>query len=351
MKHLVLGLLMATTFSGSLAAADALIGRVSALSQGYTTYIGEDINNLSIFQDGQFLGEESFENRYGTHPTVTNTVVSQPLTEPFILAHNNPTPFVFIYLHGITDSAFQGKDLARSLYNSGQNVLVTRLSGHGVDVVNINQIKVADWQNDVDKAIERAKLLGQKVVLMGLSTGGALTIDRAYRAPQDVAALVAIAPAIGIADRLLNLLEKVDLVQPLSHVLPYVGTTKTDEVEVRQVRKNTHALHVLYELGKSVQARMNQPIGIPAVVVTSDADVAIDMSVIPKLVSDLTHSQWLKLHGQEHGSLAFDPKYVAYPFYSEAEAQPPILPFGSLSDANTQYDEVVKAIVNLVGLD
>jgi hypothetical protein len=111
------------------------------LSHGYTTYLGEDITKLNIYQDGQFLGQESFENRYGIDPNVVETIVTQPLTEPFILAHAKRTRYVFVYLHGITDSAFQGKDLARSLYNAGHDVLVTRLSGHGVDSVNIGQRK------------------------------------------------------------------------------------------------------------------------------------------------------------------------------------------------------------------
>jgi len=327
---------------------------VQAISKGYTTYVGEDINNLTVTQDGVTLGQESFEVRYGKAPTDTNTIVKTPLTEPFVLAHSQRTPYVFVFAHGITDSAFQGKDLARSLYAQGHNFLSLRLAGHGIDTPNVNTITLESWRQSMDQAIEQAKLLGDKVVLIGLSTGSALLVDRVYRRSDDIAAIIPVAPAIGIsnigANKWLKRLEKIPGLVPFIGDLKerftgnqFIGSANKEETDVRQLRKDVNALNVLYQLGKAVQAHMKngELVPVPGLLVSSTNDKSIDLAVLPHMMNVWPTGEWLVQSKSVHSGMVYNPAYVAY---DAPDTDGVSRPFVSISEANPEYDAMITRI-------
>lgn len=339
---------------GNVAVARDFSLQEQRLSESMAVYVGDNLDDMSILEGGRYKGQESYENRYGIYPQTKDTLISQHLTQPFALSHGKRTRLVFAYVHGITDSSFQGKDLARSMFKAGSNSIVGLLSGHGDDQDEIGEVGLQAWLDDIDKLVAQALLLGDEVVLMGLSTGGADIVERAFRNPEHIAGLVPIAPAIGIANKVVNWLEVVPGALPfLSRFLPKVGSTNTDQLEVRQKRKNTHSLDTLYKLGKRVQAEMasGKKLMMPALIVSSDADKAIDLSQVPKLVNAMPNAKYLQLTGQPHASMAYSPDYVAHFEYSQekrADGSPlPQLPFASLSEANTQYDYMVSEIIKM----
>ena len=228
----------------------------------------------------------------------------------------------------------------------------------------------------MDEAIETAKTLGKKVMLIGLSTGGALALDRAYRAPRGVAGVVAVAPAIGIANPLMNVLEKLSLVEPLSQVLTEIGRSKTTQLEVRQLRLNTHALHEVYELGKSIQAESEQPLPVPTLLVTSSNDKMIVAEKVVETYRRNPNSRWLCLqqdlaeqtvprvevagrqtivHAAEvpvHNGMVYDPRYASHLISDEnpltAKSR---LPFVSTQEVNPHFQIVMQTVSNFLATD
>jgi esterase/lipase len=260
-------------------------------------YVGNQLGAMTVFSNGRKLGAESFELLYGSKPQPAASLIQDhALTEQFFLVHPEKTEFVYVYLHGITDSAFQGKDIARVLFNQGHNVFSARLTGHGIDSANINRFKLEDWRRDVDEAIARARGVGQKIILVGLSTGADLAIDKAYREPGTIDGLVMLAPAIGIKNVLARLLSWSRLIVPLSKLIPYSGVEKNTQLAVRQPRKGTHGVFELYLLGRSIQERIknNEILSTPCLFVTSSADIAIQEKWIPALQNLAPGSQWLR---------------------------------------------------------
>ena len=81
----------------------------------------------------------------------------------------------------------------------GCNLLLTRLAEHGLDTVDpmINLTADAYWES-VKEAFAIGKQLGNKVILMGTSTGGTNALQRASTYPDDVYALVLFSPNIAI---------------------------------------------------------------------------------------------------------------------------------------------------------
>ena len=118
-----------------------------------------------------------------------------------ILADSIPkkTAYAIVYLHGFSGSTADGapvhKEVAKAL---GANIYLPRLYDHGLDtqegLANYNGEKSLDSARE---ALAVGKLLGEKVILMGTSTGCALALALAAQHPE-LAALVLYAPNIRI---------------------------------------------------------------------------------------------------------------------------------------------------------
>lgn len=114
------------------------------------------------------------------------------------------TPLALVYVHGFSASKDELRPLpdlvARKL---GANLFLTRLAGHGRDGEAMRQASVNDWMNDLAEALAIGRRLGERVVVIGNSTGGTLAIlgasDPALM--RDVAGLVLLAPNLKVLNR------------------------------------------------------------------------------------------------------------------------------------------------------
>jgi len=101
-----------------------------------------------------------------------------PGTEKTIIWANDKktkTPRSIIYLHGYSATRQETTPLADELAAKlGANLFYTRLSGHGRTGAAMVEPTVNDWLNDAMEAFEIGKRLGDKVIVIGVSTGGTL---------------------------------------------------------------------------------------------------------------------------------------------------------------------------------
>ena len=85
------------------------------------------------------------------------------------------TPVALVYVHGFSASAGEIRpvpDMAAAAL--GANLHYTRLAGHGRPEAAMAGPTVQDWIDDVAEAVAIGERLGEKVVLIGTSTGGTL---------------------------------------------------------------------------------------------------------------------------------------------------------------------------------
>jgi len=114
----------------------------------------------------------------------------------------NKTEYAVVYLHGFSASQEEGDpvhtDFAKKF---GANLFLARLAEHGLDTAEVLINLTADnyWES-AKQALAIGKQLGQKVILMGTSTGGTQALQLAAAFPNDVAALVLMSPNIEIND-------------------------------------------------------------------------------------------------------------------------------------------------------
>ncbi|MBM4183005.1 MAG: alpha/beta fold hydrolase [Gemmatimonadetes bacterium] len=115
-----------------------------------------------------------------------------------------PTPLALVYLHGFSADRHEVEPLVSDLAQDlGANVFFSRLAGHGQDGEALGGATVEDWLADAAEAVAVGARIGERVVLVGTSTGATLALWAAARpeAQGRVAALVLVSPNLGLRDR------------------------------------------------------------------------------------------------------------------------------------------------------
>ncbi|MEP7319160.1 MAG: alpha/beta fold hydrolase, partial [Panacibacter sp.] len=110
------------------------------------------------------------------------------------------TEYAIVYLHGYSASQEEGKPIHTNIAKEfGCNLYLTRLAEHGIDTIDpmINLTAEEYWES-AKKALAIGKQLGNKVILMGTSTGGTNALQLAAAFPNDITALVLMSPNIAI---------------------------------------------------------------------------------------------------------------------------------------------------------
>jgi pimeloyl-ACP methyl ester carboxylesterase len=112
------------------------------------------------------------------------------------------TPYAVVYLHGFSASQEEGDPVHEQFAKTfGCNLYLARLAEHGIDTTETLVGLTADkYWNSVKEALAIGMQIGEKVILMGTSTGGTNALQLAATYPDKVHALVLYSPNIEIFD-------------------------------------------------------------------------------------------------------------------------------------------------------
>ncbi|MDO9373612.1 MAG: alpha/beta hydrolase [Ferruginibacter sp.] len=112
------------------------------------------------------------------------------------------TAYSIVYLHGFSASQAEGAPTHRSIAKKfGCNLYLARLSQHGIDTTEqLLALTPENYWESAKQALAIGRNLGDKVILMGTSTGGTQALQLAAAFPDQVAALVLYSPNIAIND-------------------------------------------------------------------------------------------------------------------------------------------------------
>jgi alpha-beta hydrolase superfamily lysophospholipase len=108
-------------------------------------------------------------------------------------------PTVAILMHGMFEDGRQLAPEAAWLAKQGIPVLNLVLAGHGLTNELANEVLYTDWIEEAERAMRIARAIGDRVILVGHSTGGALSVYLGIKYPEAVAAAVLIEPAVRVS--------------------------------------------------------------------------------------------------------------------------------------------------------
>jgi carboxylesterase len=109
-------------------------------------------------------------------------------------SHVAGSPVGALVLHGFTGTPASMRNIAEALATAGYDVELPRLPGHGTHVDDMLSTAWQDWTAEVEAAYRRLAARAERVVVVGLSMGGTLTLRMALDHPS-IAAIACINPA------------------------------------------------------------------------------------------------------------------------------------------------------------
>ncbi|MBU6339694.1 MAG: alpha/beta fold hydrolase, partial [Rickettsiales bacterium] len=102
--------------------------------------------------------------------------------------------------HGYKSSPKEVEALAKFMNGFGFKVYVTRLKGHGTAPLNMKDITWQDWYLSLQRGYAALNNVCTKIVMVGFSTGGLLSLLSSARKKKDVEAIIAINSALKLRD-------------------------------------------------------------------------------------------------------------------------------------------------------
>jgi len=115
---------------------------------------------------------------------------------------NSKTPYSLVYLHGFSatrqEIAPVGEWVADAL---GANLFETRLAGHGFQDHALQGVSAEDWLDDAAEALAIGAAIGERIILMGTSTGATLAMAMAgHPSFAHVSTVIMLSPNFGPKD-------------------------------------------------------------------------------------------------------------------------------------------------------
>jgi alpha-beta hydrolase superfamily lysophospholipase len=111
------------------------------------------------------------------------------------------TPLAIIYIHGFSASKGELRPLPDLVAGKlGANLFYTRLTGHGRDGKAMAEASVNAWINDLAEAVAVGRRIGDRLVVMAMSTGGGLVTWAAANTDllDDAAGIILFSPNYGV---------------------------------------------------------------------------------------------------------------------------------------------------------
>ena len=103
------------------------------------------------------------------------------------------TKFSIIFLHGFSASKFELSPFPNAIaLGLNANIYNARLSGHGCGGEALGKVKVKDWVFDLSEALEIGRKIGEKIIIIGSSTGGTLATVAASE--KNVSGIIFVSP-------------------------------------------------------------------------------------------------------------------------------------------------------------
>ena len=115
-----------------------------------------------------------------------------PGAEPW--SHIGTSAHGALVLHGFTGNPGSMRGVAEALAAAGYHVEMPLLPGHGTTVADMLPTRWVDWAGAAESAYQQLAQRAERIVVVGLSMGGALTLRVGADHPE-VAGLVCINPA------------------------------------------------------------------------------------------------------------------------------------------------------------
>lgn len=207
-----------------------------------------------------------------------------------------------LLLHGFTSGKHAVDGLVPHLQKLNIPYQMPFLRGHGTRFQDLQGVSYKDWVEDARKALFELSKNVDKVIVVGLSMGGLVTLKLAMDYPDKIAGVVTVAAALKFADPLAGF-SKI-----LAKIVPYWPGPKTFNDKVLAKKSTnykwfpTKAFVSLYDFSKVIEKDLPK-VKVPILVIHSKEDHVITPAsaniIYEKVASPYREIKWFYKSGHE----------------------------------------------------
>ncbi len=236
--------------------------------------------------------------------------IDEDAAKPFILTPQKPNGECVVLIHGLLSTPAEMYGLAIKLQQLGYMAIGCRLKGHGTSPWDLKQRTWQDWRQSVLQNINIARHHGDKVHLIGFSTGGLLSLLLASEKALNISSVSACSTPIKLKDRWLPFTKLANGINFLSRpFLSTGGLFAFNESSPEHPNINYHhvpiaSVNQLLILIRQTKKQLHQ-LACPVLLMHADNDPIVDpcsLSVLLRLIKQpLRQHQWVA--SSRHGIL------------------------------------------------
>ncbi|MEA1934940.1 MAG: alpha/beta fold hydrolase [Thermodesulfobacteriota bacterium] len=186
-----------------------------------------------------------------------------------------------LLIHGLTDSPYLLRPVARHLQSKGFLVRTILLPGHGTIPGDLLSVKYETWIKAVEYGMYRLRLNCKETYMGGFSTGGALSINYSLKNPDKIKGLILFSPAIGIKTKAACLSVYLNYVKDWLNVYDDNDYTKYESFAINGAAQ----IYKLTLRNKEILDKQDLTPDFPVFAVLSEDDKTID----PEKTLDIFH--------------------------------------------------------------
>lgn len=216
-----------------------------------------------------------------------------------------------LIVHGFMSSPASLRAYGEKLHKKGYSVMGVRLAGHGTSPHDANERSSEDWMKTIRRGYKILAAFVDEVVVIGFSTGGALSLVFSKENPPKLAGMVSVAAPIKVRDRKISLVPLIHSLNKVADWIPGVGGVHqftANNTTSPDINYQSTPIRSLYELRQTMaNLRRNlQNITVPALILQGTEDEVVRSSsattIFKLLGSKDKRLEWVKT--KEHNLIA-----------------------------------------------
>lgn len=214
---------------------------------------------------------------------------------PYLLLPKNSAKVGVLLIHGLLSSPAQWQNYAQHLCGQGVAVMGVRLAGHGTSPWDLHGRTWRDWLASIERAYRLLGAFSEQMIVVGFSTGGALSLILGSEWPGSLAGIASINAPIEFRDRKMAFVPLIHGFNKVANWLPMVDELlpfRDNNTEQEHINYRSIPIPALFEMGvmtEDLQRRLPE-IQAPVLLVQSDEDPVVHpdsaTSIYGKLATD-----------------------------------------------------------------
>lgn len=242
------------------------------------------------------------------HSEINSLQTATENSAPFLLPDSKNKDVAVLLTHGFLASPAEMRGLAESIHALGITVMGARLRGHGTSPWDLRERNWEDWLESVEAGNEVLANFAKKVLLVGFSTGGTLSLVAASRNNSAITGVCCICAPMKFRNKNMRF---VPLMYGANRVVRWLSRYeglmpfRPTEPEHPHINYRHMPIRGLYELTRLVshtKASLSK-IDCPVTIIQAEEDHVVEptsaMIIYDNLLTEQKHLHWV--NSNKHG--------------------------------------------------